>query len=65
MSYIKCTICGHQEFKDYSNPNVHYSSEENDITKFKCQSCINFENLKPGDWYQDKDGNYLQKEENK
>lgn len=43
MSYIKCTSCGHHEYKDYSNPNVHYQSEENDITNFKCSHCRNFE----------------------
>lgn len=58
---MKCTICGNQEFKDFSNPNIHYSSEENDSSKFKCRHCLHFESLKVGDWYQTSDGEYHQK----
>ena len=61
MSYIKCTKCGQQEFKDFSNPNVHYSSQENDASNFKCKNCLHFESLKIGDWYQTSDGEYHQK----
>lgn len=61
MSYIKCTVCGNNEFKDYSNPNVHYSEQENDAKKFKCKHCLNFESLKTGEWYQDAKGEYHQK----
>jgi hypothetical protein len=61
MSYIKCTKCGGQEFKDFSNPNIHYSIQENDTSKFKCSHCLNFESLKVGDWYQTSDGKYHQK----
>jgi hypothetical protein len=48
MSYIKCTSCKKQVFKDYSNPNVHYSSKENDTKNFKCSWCENYESLKAG-----------------
>jgi len=61
MSYIKCTSCEKQEFKDFSNPNIHYSAEENDISNFKCRWCTNYESLKEGEWYQDEKGEYHQK----
>lgn len=61
MSYIKCTVCGKDEYKDYSNPNIHYSAQENDISKFKCKHCLRFESLKAGDWYQDSNGDCHQK----
>ena len=62
MSYIKCTSCGKQTYKDFSNPNIHYSVSENDISNFKCHHCLNFESLKVGEWYQNEKGEYFQKE---
>jgi hypothetical protein len=61
MSYMKCTSCGKQEFKDFSNPNIHYSAQENDTSKFKCRYCIEYESLEIGAWYQNEKGEYLQK----
>lgn len=61
MSYVKCSRCGKNYFKDFSNPNVHYSAEENDQSKFKCHQFLSYESLKVGEWYQDEKGEYHQK----
>jgi hypothetical protein len=63
MSYVKCTVCGKDYFKDFSNPNIHYSAVENDAKNFKCHQCLRYESLKVGEWYQTSDGEYHQKEE--
>jgi len=65
MSYIKCTSCKKKVFKYYSNPNIHYSSKENNTNNFKCSWCENYESLKVGDWYQDEKGEYHQKKKSK
>lgn len=60
MGYVKCTTCGCDTFLDHSNPNLHYS---NAYSNTECMNCKFMSSLKVGDWYQDKKGNYHQKED--
>lgn len=56
MRKCVCEQCGHEFFENDSNPNIHYS-----MPSKLCFHCEVFNNSKPGDWVQDRDGNYHRK----
>ena len=55
MRNCKCTKCGREFQEPDNNANVHYSTPAT-----VCRTCEVKARLKPGDWYQDKDGEYKQ-----
>lgn len=60
MGYVKCEKCKKDYFVDHDNPNIHYAPINKNEVKM-CRWCSNFESLKDGDWYQNENGEYLQK----
>jgi len=56
MAYKICVRCKSNYYADYYNPNRHYY-----YNKHIFSYCTNSENSKPGQFYQDKKGNYIQK----
>lgn len=55
MRACRCTKCGKEFQESDSNPNVHYSTPAT-----VCRTCELKTRSRPGDWYQDADGNYKQ-----
>jgi hypothetical protein len=56
MRECTCSKCGRKFQENDSNPAVHYSTPST-----VCTRCELLERLKPGDWYYDYNGNYVQK----
>lgn len=53
-----CKKCGREFQEDDSNPNIHYSNPA-----VVCISCEIYSKKKVGEYYQDKNGNYIKKVE--
>ena len=61
MGYVKCSKCCKDYFINHNDPNVHYAPiDRNEV--LMCRHCGNYENLKVGEWYQESNGEYKQKE---
>ena len=56
MRKSKCKQCSKDFFEDDTNPNVHYS-KPSEI----CMHCETYNKLKPGQYYQKRDGKYVKK----
>jgi hypothetical protein len=57
MRTCTCTQCGNKFNEDDSNPNIHYSNPAN-----ICPHCDIYNKKSIGEWYQDRDGEYKQKQ---